>query len=317
MINVNKFYRKLFPAPAGGRKNGFALIIVIWFTGILGLISVGVVKDVRSYLHETAGMVEGARAEALADSGVTLAVMDLISARKRTEFQRRFPIENTPVACRQNDDQIIVRIQDAGGRINLNAAGQRLLQSLFLGLGLDLDTASRYADTIIDFRDQDDDQRPTGAEKPAYLAAGLKWGPKNAPFDAVEELHQVLGLDNKTIAAMEPLVTVHSGMAGLDPRAISKDLAALLIDGRSRLPSAGNDRLDANGFPVEFSILSPRRVFIINSEARLATGAVHVREAIVDFSLTQNVYRVFKSWKRGRAIGDGGTAFDIDSLPQC
>ncbi len=60
---------------------------------------------------------------------------------------------------------------------------------------------------------------------------------------------------------------------------------------------------------------SPRRIFTIDSEARLAGGAIFVREAVVDFSSTQNVYRVFKAWKRGK-IGQS-TTLDLDTLPPC
>ena len=310
-------FRKSLQVQTRTRKNGFALIIVIWIAGILGLMSAGAVKNVRVFLRETAGKVEGARAEALADSGITLAVMDLIAGRKSPTYARRFTSDNSPTACGVGNDQILVRIQDAGGRVNLNMAGVRLLQALFLGLGLDLDTASRYADTIIDFRDQDDDQRPAGAEKPAYLAAGRKWGPKNAQFDAVEELHQVLGLDPKTIAAMDAHVTVHSGMAGVDPKVITNKLSSILIDGQQHLPATNSQRGDVNGFPVEFLMSSSRRVFVINSEARLATGAVFVREAVIDFSLTQNVYRVFKSWKRGHIVVDGASEIDTEALTPC
>jgi general secretion pathway protein K len=313
--------RTFLPAPLARRmashEGGFSLIAVLWITALFALISVAFMRDIQSHLRETSSVVEGERAEALADAGVNLAVMDIMAFRKNARSDRRFPVSNSPVACTvSGDESITVRVQDAGGKVNLNAASTRLLQALFLGLGSDLDTASLYADRIIDFRDQDDNERPAGAEREAYLAAGRGRGPKNAPFDAVEELYQVLGLDAAAIAAAQEHVTLHSGMAGIDPSAVSKDLADLLIRGEEGLPGATLQRDPTDALPAEFSMPSPRRTFVIHSEARLASGAVYVREAVIDFSTTQTAYHVFKAWKRGRVTaGNGGE--DASALPPC
>jgi general secretion pathway protein K len=60
-------------------------------------------------------------------------------------------------------------------------------------VGFDPDQAESLADAIADFRDADNLKHLRGAEEPEYRAAGLAWGPKNAPFQTVEELQQVLG----------------------------------------------------------------------------------------------------------------------------
>jgi general secretion pathway protein K len=303
--------RRAFP------QSGFSLVAVLWITALFALISVAFIRDIQSHLRETSSAIEGAQAEALADAGVNLAVMDLLASRKNAHFEQRFLANNTPVSCTvSGDESITIRVQDAGGRINLNTANERLLQALFLGLGSDLDTASLYADRIIDFRDQDENQRPAGAEREAYLAAARSRGPKNAPFDAIEELYQVLGLDSEAIAASQDYFTLHSGIAGIDPKFVSMELAEVLSRGEEKLPQATIQHDQTDTLPAEFSMNSPHRTFVIHSEARLAGDAVYVREAVVDFSTTQTAYHVFKVWKRGRAIGDTEIE-DASNLPPC
>ena len=219
---------------------GFVLIVVIWMAALLALIAAGFARSVQTYVRVTANSIESARAEALADSGVNLAIIDLVAMRTAPDRARRFPIEGTAVACAMGGDATIsIGVQDAGGRINLNLAGEGLLAALFVGLGATHDAAARYADTIIDFRDRDDVRRPHGAEAAEYRAAGVTMRPKNAPFEAFEELHQVLGLEPEMIAAMRPHVTLHSASAGLDPRVIQPALLELLTGGQDQRPAAG------------------------------------------------------------------------------
>jgi general secretion pathway protein K len=297
--------------------SGFALIVVIWMAGLVGLLAIGFISGSRSYVRDTASAAQTARAEALADAGVNLAVLDLVSAQTDPNYSRRFPLDATAVTCAVAPvDVIEVRVQDSGGRINLNSAGPRLLQSLFLGLGLNLDTASRYTDRIIDYRDPDDDQLPNGAERPAYLAAGHP-PPKNAPFDSVEELHQVLGLDENTIAAIEDHLTLYSGMAGVNPKTVSKELAEILRRGEGQLEATDQQRADSDGLPFEFAMSSPQRTFVIDAKARLSTGAVYVREVVLTFSTAQSSFHAFKVWKRGKAFQGPSSAQKASELPPC
>jgi general secretion pathway protein K len=65
-----------------------------------------------------------------------------------------------------------------------------------------------------DWRDPDNLSQPVGgAEDPAYASAGLAWGAKDAPFDSVAELAQVLGMRPALVASAAPHLTVYSGNA--------------------------------------------------------------------------------------------------------
>lgn len=292
-----------------GSDRGFVLILVIWFAALLALLAAGFTSAVRANLRLTSGAVQGAKAEALADAGVELAVLSLIAGGA----ERRFPINGAVRSCSMRGLGVVdLRVQDAGGRVSLNLASERMLQALFIGLGAEREAASTMADLILDYRDADSNRRPNGAEKPEYLAAGRPLGPKNAPFDTVEELNQVLGVDPALVALALPHLTVHSQTAGLDPRTTTRELAAILMRGGDQLPlKVGVVPALSDGMPGEFITNSPQKVFWVASEARLENGAVFVREAVVELQSTRTATPLYKLWKRAVAAGEGSAAGGI------
>ncbi len=300
------------------RDEGFALLLVIFLTALIALLAVGLTVSVRSHVRLAANTIRSAEAEALADAGVQLAVLSLISGSRSPATPSRFPIDGQPVSCRVDGGATLtLRIQDASGRVNPNLAGDRLLLALFIGLGATRESASRYADTIIDYRDTDSDRRPNGAEQPEYEAAGRPSGPKNASFDTVEELGRVLGMDPSMVAAALPFLTVHSQTAGLDPRTTSQQLAGILARGVEQLPprAAAAGLRPAGLLPSEFITGSPRRVFLVTSEARLTGGSAFARETVLELQSTRSAVPVFKIWSRGSL---GETPSDSGSpVPAC
>ncbi len=104
-------------------------------------------------------------------------------------------------------------INDVAGLVDLNAASLALLEWLLHGLGVAPDRAAALAAAIVDFRDDDG---INGAESAAYRAAGLAHGPKNAPFETVMELDQVLGMDAALLGRLHAATTVYSRQPGID-----------------------------------------------------------------------------------------------------
>src|SRR5262249_34953591 len=133
---------------------------------------------------------------------------------------RKFRTDGTVYTWRFANSKVYVSIKDESTKLDLNQAPVELLVALFQSLGLQQDKAQSVADAIADFRDPDDLMHPRGAEQHQYQAAGLAWGPKNAPFDEVQELHQVFGVTQEIYEQIAPSLTTHN----------SED-AAILFDG--------------------------------------------------------------------------------------
>ena len=211
--------------------------------------------------------------------------------------------------------RVWVSIQDEDGKIDLNTAPDELLRGLFVSVGLDEDASAALVDAIVDFRDEDDLRRLNGAEDRDYADAGLPYGAKDAPFEAVEELQQVLGMTRQIYKRVAPALTVHSGRRGIDPR-VAPRAALLALPGigpeevesflAARAEGTTEDLLGAEGYKTT----SRERVFTIRAEARAESGAVFVREAVVEpigarhkaLPNSKELFR-FLAWKKGsRAI---------------
>ena len=85
------------------------------------------------------------------------------------------------------------------------------------------------AAAIVDWIDSDDLAQPNGAEIDDYEAVGLSYGPKNAPFDTVSELQQVLGMNYELYSKIEPSITIYSGRS--DPNIGFADVPTLMAAG--------------------------------------------------------------------------------------
>jgi general secretion pathway protein K len=304
-------------------QRGFALLVVLSALGLLALVAASFAHTARTHIKVAAVAGAGARAEALADAGVSIAILDLIAARASGPGTSRFALDATPLVCSAGSGTILaIAVQDEAGKVDLNIAGPAMIRALLEGLGVNAGEAA--ADAILDYRDDDDVRRASGAERAEYLAAGRLYGPRNGPFLAVEELAGVLGLTQADADRLGPFVTIHSGLAGIDARVAPKGLLDALARGlhdggaESLLDSEaglGADELSAT-LPPQFRAVSMRRAFSILAQARMAGGATFVREAVVDFNSPRAGDFQLRRWHRGSAP----LAVDLpspESLPPC
>lgn len=114
-----------------------------------------------------------------------------------------------------------------------------------MNLGED-DEASALADALEDWRDADDLSRLNGAEDRGYVATGPSYGAKDGPFDNVEELRLVLGVDRDLYHTLLPVLTVNACSARLNPRFAPPLVLAVLIESargglEPEVPAGAND----------------------------------------------------------------------------
>lgn len=109
-------------------------------------------------------------------------------------------------------------LEDEERRINLNTAPASVLTRLAQEVGgLTSEDAEALAAAIEDWRDEDDDERPSGAEAYYYRTRREPYDCKNGPLENLEELLLVRGVSPALYQAMEPYVTVYgSGRLNLN-----------------------------------------------------------------------------------------------------
>jgi general secretion pathway protein K len=256
---------------------GFALIAVLWALTLLSLIAAALSWETRASALIARNVASHAAARAAADAGVQRVIFNLLaySPTAKEKFLADGTVYNWPFA----NHMVRISLQDELGKVNLNNAPEVILAALIAASGVDRGKAQSLADAIADFRDLDNLKRVTGAEEADYRAAGLGWGPKNAPFEQIEELRQVLGMNAEIYERVAPYLTLYS-TTGVNPDLAGERLTRILR-------RAGfKDFVDSQGI-----------AYSIRAEAKSSDGAVFVRKAVVGLSLLKMPPVQILSWQ--------------------
>lgn len=208
------------------RRHGIALILVLWVLVLLTALLSSFAIVARSEALMARQLRDATRATYAAQAGVEMALLRVAD----TDPDWRWVPDGRPYEAEFDGARLQVEVLDETAKLDLNLADPAALTRFFLGIGLNEDEAMRAADVIVDFRDADDLTQPMGAEADDYRAAGLPYGPKDAPFERVEELQQVLGMTPELFQRAAPHLTVHTGTMPNPAYASAPVLAALGFD---------------------------------------------------------------------------------------
>ena len=291
--------------PSG--EQGVALVIVLWSVMLLTVIAGNFVFAMRTETLVARNAVSAAQAEAMANGAVHRALYETYKPAVNTDTWKA---DGNERQWEKNGTKIRIVMMDESGKIDINTSSDELLKGLFLSIGVDAGKTEQLLDAVLDWRDTDSLPRPNGAESDAYRAAGLKHEPANAPFDAVEQLQQVLGISTDIYLRIAPLITIHSKQTGINtlvaPRGVlmaipGADPAQVdaYIEQRSQsLVSAQTPQPFPAG--AAFTSAATNSVINVHAEAQMPDGVVFVREAVARRSGEVKRPVAFLSWKEGR-----------------
>ncbi|WP_374086133.1 general secretion pathway protein GspK [Methylomicrobium lacus] len=189
------------------RDQGFALVLVLWVLSLLMIMAASFSLTMRRETGVIAGITGGAQALAAAESGIAMAEMMLMNP----DPAKRWHSDGNIYQIQFLNALVRIRLQSETGKIDLNQANQAQLQQLMAQVPMEPEKQTALVSAIMDWRDQDDLVNIDGAEKKEYKEAGKLYQPRNKPFQSLEELQMVLGMDETILKQLEPLVTVYSG----------------------------------------------------------------------------------------------------------
>jgi len=194
-------------AAHAGCARGAALILVLWLLVLLTAVVGGFAQSARIESLQAHQLRASLVARQAARAGIEYATLRMLYP----DTQRRWVPDGRKYGLKLGDAQLEIHVVDESGKVDLNTASPDLLAKLLLALGVRQPRAQNLAAAIVDYRDPDDLLTPGGAESGDYSSAGLPYGPKNKPFEAVSELQRVLGMDFALYQKLVPNVTVYSG----------------------------------------------------------------------------------------------------------
>lgn len=296
------------PSRRRDREDGFVLVIVMGLLFVASTIAATLMLASRSQIKVEAALSTRAELETLADGLVRLTAFKLSLQQQPDAASGRMSTDGTPLRCRFGDEYADIAVTDVAGQIDINSASVEILNILLRGVGTSETEARNLASAIQDFRDNDDQPGDGGAEAPDYRQSGRGYGPKNGPFESVEELDQVLGMTPELLGKLRPFVTIHSRSAILDISAAPLPLLQALARGNSSDVALGKisepaSREQFHPPPVLLSRFNPRsmsraraRIFAIDAMVMKRNGGRYGRHAVVEIAGRAKTGFIVREW---------------------
>lgn len=268
-------------------RRGFALLSALWLMMMLSGLGLHIALSARSSRLAAANRIESARTRAGADAGVQhakarlAAQLQLMDDAGVTDRLGLLDIAYLiPDTIDFGDVRYIVRLRDAGSRININLATVGTLRGLMTALRLDAGLSDRIAQAIVDWRDSDDLSHPRGAERDDYLRRQAPLLPTNGPFAHPDELRDVREVSETVYATLRPFITI-AGSGLINPNTADRPVL-LSVPGFSPAIVGEIERLRESG------------VLFTTADQLLAALPVGVRNRAADASAEWRPRLVFQ-----------------------
>jgi len=204
----------------GANESGFIIVPVLWI--IAALVSLTIIYSL--YARETAlnfvDHDERLQAAALTESAVELAAYQLTAQADSQPLQGQF-------SFRQGSATVTAHFRCENSLIDLNFAPQTVLAGFFVGVGVQPDDATAFAERIMAWRSN---LRPGSSDSEAelYRQYGRGYGPRHGAFQDISELGLVAGLPAALIDRVLPYFTVYSGQPEVNVLAAPSQVLAAL-----------------------------------------------------------------------------------------
>jgi general secretion pathway protein K len=276
-------------APADER--GFALVLVIGVLSILALLAVAVAAESHSTALVAQTRLELARARAIGDSGLAIAVMHMFDP----DPSNRWSADGISHDEQYGGGRIGITIDDEGGKLDLNDAPIEMIARL-LDEFTDSDRQSMVTNAILERR-----AAVAANEQPVGRRFARSATPENLakrPFADVSELQLLPGMTPALYGKVAPYLTVYSQTATFNPRTASRAVLLAIpgfepadADALIASRTGSSDELAAEQFSkyARYAIVAPLQAATITADARLPQGTSFRRRAVIALSPDQRI----------------------------
>jgi len=169
-------------------RRGSALLVVLWVIALLSMLIITSMMVAMQDVETVTSRRMVFEARLLAEAGLAVGVHPSIKAGD--------PLLRKKVSTVESYE---VNITTEESRLNINALlteeKRPVLERVFQAWGLAPVDAESVVDCLMDWVDADDMKRLKGAEKQDYARLGFKDRPYNRPFQSLDEVALVKGMD--------------------------------------------------------------------------------------------------------------------------
>ncbi len=285
----------------GRPRNGFIMVAALWLLAALATLASVASIYIAQSARGLSALDTALQAEMLATAGIELAAYELSAAKTERPTHGSF-------SFRLGNSDVTVRYVSEAARINLNMAPRAMIAGLFTALGAQREKAEQFADRVVGWRSK---PKPNtqDEEEALYLASGLNYLPRRAPFNSVDELWRVLGLPPEIVERALPFVTIYSETAEINvldaaPEAIAAlpDMTPLLLQSflnkRASLPPDPQQVFDALGGRLRGATVAGSDAYRVRMRITLPDGRQTTPEGVITLlgSGANEAFRVL-AWK--------------------
>lgn len=238
------------------RQQGSALLIVLILIAICSAVTLGFMTHIRQEALGAKATARSLHADEKTLSGTEIAMAELMQDIKSSEFDHANETwallftEASPHAGIMESINITGQIHDEASRFPINRiAGEKSVDMTLLAaftrllrqpeIGLSPNKATLIAQRIADWIDADTITEDKTPEVDIYRAAGLHYGPKNAPVSTLSELLLIPGVTaaiyhgDSITTGLKALATVRShGKVNVNTASVPV-LASLVPNGKT------------------------------------------------------------------------------------
>lgn len=301
------------PAPSGASsrcaERGAAVIMALLTVALVAGIATALIADYGAGLESLAGRRDQAQARWLARGAVDWGrnvLSDDAGSNTVDHLGETWTVRVPPTPV--EDGEVGGELRDQSGLFNLNnlAPGgfgneeqAQSLVRLMIAIGIAAGEAEHLTEVLVDWIDADSIALRGGADEASVMRAeGAPYSPPNAPLAHVDELSQVPGISDETLARLRPFVTalpapspinVNTASAevlhALIPK-LSLDAARVLVAERERawfkdIPDL-NARLPEGSGPTPTAYAGVRSLYVLaTGRARYGLSVVRM-EVLLD-----------------------------------
>lgn len=212
--------------PASRTRKGSVLIFIVWMIALLSVLVAGLGSRGAFALDLTARLNRQLQASYIARAGVQ-RVVTILADDPTPDFDgfSDYWVDNQALFANRQfgegsftvsyvlpgaSSSPIYGLMDEDRKLNLNTMPVEVFQHLLQQVGgMREDEARAAAEAIVDWRDEDQEPHPHGAEDFYYLGFSTAYESKDGPFENTEELLFVRGMTVEVFDRVAPYITVY------------------------------------------------------------------------------------------------------------
>jgi len=193
------------------RRRGSILIVALWALFFLSALALALNAYINPQISLASKLKERAKCYYSAKAGVKKAIQTIVidetpgyvalkDLRNEKEFKEK----------ELGEGVFSIGLMDEERKININKASFDMLKRFFeIVADVSSKDASGIADSIIDWRDTDNDTRELGAENSYYQTLSPPYPCKNKDFEVIEELLLVKGISRENFNKVKDRTTIY------------------------------------------------------------------------------------------------------------